>query len=46
LTLTDDEIKQLDDVSGEPLRYPFWHHARTASDRLSDADLSLLGRWL
>jgi aryl-alcohol dehydrogenase-like predicted oxidoreductase len=46
LTLTPDEIARLDDVSGEPLRYPFWHQAKTSSDRLSPADLSLLGRHL
>ena len=36
----------LDDVSGEPLRYPHWHQANTSSDRLSPADLSLIGRHL
>jgi hypothetical protein len=29
-----------------PLLYPYWHQANTASDRLSPADLSLLGRHL
>ena len=46
LKLSDDEIAALDDVSGEPLRYPYWHQANTSSDRLSPADLSLLGRHL
>ncbi len=46
LTLTDEEIGTLDDVSAEPLRYPYWHQAKTARDRLSPADLSLLGRHL
>jgi aryl-alcohol dehydrogenase-like predicted oxidoreductase len=46
LTLTDDEIAALDDVSGEPLRYPFWHQAATSSERLGPADLSLIGRHL
>jgi len=46
LTLSDDEIAALDDVSGEPLRYPYWHQANTSSERLSPADLSLLGRFL
>jgi len=46
LKLTDDEITALDDVSGEPLRYPQWHQANTSSDRLSPADLSLIGRHL
>jgi aryl-alcohol dehydrogenase-like predicted oxidoreductase len=44
LTLSADEIARLDQVSGEPLRYPFWHQAKTSSDRLSSADLSHLGR--
>jgi aryl-alcohol dehydrogenase-like predicted oxidoreductase len=46
LELTADEITALDDVSGEPLRYPFWHQANTSSDRLSPADLSQIGRHL
>ena len=43
LTLTADEIKALDDVSGSPLRYPFWHHRNTSTDRLSPADLTQIG---
>jgi aryl-alcohol dehydrogenase-like predicted oxidoreductase len=43
LTLDDDERARLDEVSAMPLNYPYWHQARTASDRLSPADLSLLG---
>jgi aryl-alcohol dehydrogenase-like predicted oxidoreductase len=43
LTLTADEFARLDAVSAEPLRYPYWHQAKTSSDRLSAADLSLLG---
>jgi aryl-alcohol dehydrogenase-like predicted oxidoreductase len=46
LALTDEEVATLDDVSGEPLRYPYWHQAKTSADRLSPADLSLLGRHL
>jgi len=46
LELTADEISALDDVSGEPLRYPFWHQAKTSSDRLSPADLSQIARHL
>ncbi|WP_030440357.1 aldo/keto reductase [Actinoplanes subtropicus] len=46
LELTPDEIQSLDDVSGEPLRYPFWHQAKTSSDRLSAADLSQISRHL
>jgi len=43
LTLSDDERARLDAVSAQPLRYPHWHQAKTAKDRLSTADLSLLG---
>ena len=43
MTLTDDEIARLDDVSAQPLRYPHWHQAKTSADRLGPADLSLLG---
>jgi aryl-alcohol dehydrogenase-like predicted oxidoreductase len=46
LVLTEDEITALDDVSGEPLRYPFWHQAATSSDRLGPADLSLMRRFV
>jgi aryl-alcohol dehydrogenase-like predicted oxidoreductase len=46
LALTDDEVARLDAVSAQPLRYPYWHQAKTARDRLSPADLSLLGRHL
>jgi len=44
LTLTADEVERLDNVSAQPLPYPHWHQANTASDRLSPADLTLLGR--
>jgi aryl-alcohol dehydrogenase-like predicted oxidoreductase len=43
LVLTDDERRRLDKVSAQPLLYPYWHQAKTASDRLSPADLTLLG---
>jgi len=43
LELTADEIRSLDEVSGEPLRYPFWHQRNTSADRLGPADLSLIG---
>jgi aryl-alcohol dehydrogenase-like predicted oxidoreductase len=46
LELTADEVRRLDDVSGVPLLYPYWHQANTAVGRLSAADLSLLGRHL
>jgi aryl-alcohol dehydrogenase-like predicted oxidoreductase len=43
LTLSDEERRRLDEVSAQPLLYPYWHQRATASDRLSPADLSLLG---
>jgi aryl-alcohol dehydrogenase-like predicted oxidoreductase len=43
LVLSDDERTQLDKVSAPPLIYPYWHQAKTARDRLSPADLTLLG---
>jgi aryl-alcohol dehydrogenase-like predicted oxidoreductase len=43
LRLSDEEQGRLDAVSAPPLLYPYWHQANTASDRLSAADLALLG---
>ena len=43
LVLGDDERTRLDKVSAPPLIYPYWHQAKTARDRLSPADLTLLG---
>jgi aryl-alcohol dehydrogenase-like predicted oxidoreductase len=42
LTLSPEERARLDEVSLPPLLYPYWHQARTASDRLSPADLVLI----
>ncbi len=42
VVLTAEEREKLDKVSLLPLIYPYWHQARTASDRLSPADLSLI----
>jgi aryl-alcohol dehydrogenase-like predicted oxidoreductase len=42
LALGDDERAQLDAASAPPLLYPYWHQAKTARDRLSPADLTLL----
>ena len=42
LQLADEERARLDEVSLPPLLYPYWHQAKTASDRLGTADLSLL----
>jgi aryl-alcohol dehydrogenase-like predicted oxidoreductase len=46
LTLADSERELLDKISSPPLIYPYWHQARTASDRLSPADLTLLAPYL
>ena len=43
LALTAAQRERLDKVSALPLLYPYWHQAKTAADRLSPADLSLLG---
>ena len=43
LILSAEERARLDQVSATPLLYPYWHQANTAADRLSPADLSLLG---
>ncbi|EWY42597.1 aldo/keto reductase [Skermanella stibiiresistens SB22] len=42
LTLSQEERSRLDEVSLPPLLYPYWHQARTASDRLSPADRVLI----
>jgi aryl-alcohol dehydrogenase-like predicted oxidoreductase len=46
LTLAGSERELLDKISSPPLIYPYWHQARTASDRLSPADLTLLAPYL
>jgi aryl-alcohol dehydrogenase-like predicted oxidoreductase len=46
LTLSDAEHARLEQLTRPPLPYPFWHQRNTASDRLSAADLSLLGPYL
>ena len=43
LVLADEERARLDELSAPPLLYPYWHQAKTASDRLGEADLTLLG---
>jgi aryl-alcohol dehydrogenase-like predicted oxidoreductase len=43
LQLSDGERDRLEELSRPPLLYPYWHQAKTASDRLSAADLALLG---
>jgi len=44
--LTAAERGRIDKVSQPTLIYPYWHQARTASDRLSPADLALLAPYL
>ena len=46
LKLTDEERATLDRVSQPWLQYPYWHQRNTAADRLSAADLSLIGAYL
>jgi aryl-alcohol dehydrogenase-like predicted oxidoreductase len=41
LALTAEERKKLDDVSIQPLPYPYWHQLNTVADRLGPADLAL-----
>jgi aryl-alcohol dehydrogenase-like predicted oxidoreductase len=42
VALTVEERSRLDAVSQPVLLYPYWHQAKTAKERLSKADLSLL----
>ena len=43
LVLSADQRAKLDAVSAMPLPYPHWHQAKTSTDRLGAAELSLLG---
>jgi aryl-alcohol dehydrogenase-like predicted oxidoreductase len=43
LVLTAEERKLLDDVSLQPLIYPYWHQCNSASERLGPADMALHG---
>lgn len=43
VVLAADERERLDKASAMPLIYPHWHQVGDAFDRLSPADLSLLG---
>jgi aryl-alcohol dehydrogenase-like predicted oxidoreductase len=43
LQLDEEERSRLDELSAPPLLYPYWHQAKTANDRLGEADLTLLG---
>jgi aryl-alcohol dehydrogenase-like predicted oxidoreductase len=42
LVLTPEQRAGLDSASSPVLLYPYWHQAKTAKERLSPADLSLL----
>jgi aryl-alcohol dehydrogenase-like predicted oxidoreductase len=46
LRLSEEETLRLDEVSAQPLRYPYWHQAANASERLAPADLSFLARYV
>jgi diketogulonate reductase-like aldo/keto reductase len=46
LELSDDDFKRLEEVSRPLLLYPYWHQHKTASDRLSAADMALLAPYL
>jgi aryl-alcohol dehydrogenase-like predicted oxidoreductase len=46
LELSEEEHSRLEAISRPPLLYPYWHQRKTASDRLSEADLSLLAPYL
>jgi len=46
LKLTTEERQRLDQVSAPVLLYPYWHQARNAKERLSPADLTLLGPYI
>jgi aryl-alcohol dehydrogenase-like predicted oxidoreductase len=43
LQLSDEERGRLDQGSQPWLQYPYWHQRNTAHDRVSVADMSLLG---
>ncbi|UJA21141.1 aldo/keto reductase [Thermoleophilia bacterium SCSIO 60948] len=46
LRLTQAEIARIEEASRPDLPYPLWHQASNASDRLSEADRTVLGPWL
>ena len=43
LGLSPDELGRLETVSRPDLLYPYWHQMMSAADRLSAADLTLIG---
>ena len=46
LTLTADELARLERVSRQNLLYPYWHQMKSSAERLSAADLALIGPYL
>ncbi|MGH2860959.1 MAG: aldo/keto reductase [Solirubrobacteraceae bacterium] len=46
LTLGDDELRRLEEVSRPRLIYPHWHQLASAADRFSRADLALHAPYL
>jgi aryl-alcohol dehydrogenase-like predicted oxidoreductase len=44
LQLTAADMERLDNVSAQPLPYPFWHQTANASERFGPADLTLMPR--
>jgi aryl-alcohol dehydrogenase-like predicted oxidoreductase len=46
LTLSEEEVGRLEEVSRPPLIYPYWHQRKTAAARLGPADLALLAPYL
>jgi aryl-alcohol dehydrogenase-like predicted oxidoreductase len=46
LELSADELDRLERVSRPDLIYPYWHQMASAAERLSEADLALIGPYL
>jgi aryl-alcohol dehydrogenase-like predicted oxidoreductase len=46
LLLSADELTALERVSRPDLLYPYWHQWQTGADRLSPADLTLIGPYI
>ena len=44
LTLADDELARLDQVSAKPLGYPFWHQAKRQASRGSHCAAAVRAR--
>ncbi|EOM76542.1 alkylated DNA repair protein [Rhodococcus rhodnii LMG 5362] len=42
LTLDESDVQQISATAPPPIRYPFWHQADLASDRLGEADRSII----